>query len=216
VAYGFQRSSGSETMSIDLGATGQSELAAGLDFETVLEAYEFEADDEAFYINHAFDSVTATVAGEVVVLTAGADTREDAERELQGVADAYLETRNGRWIRALEAGLDRNERIAEQLQSEVDLIDEQLADGGLTEAATSQLVVSRSIIAGDLSDAMTDRDSFARMLDEGGPVGVVGGPREETGSSVRQLALLVAGILAVVIVAVGQAMLRSPRSPRGS
>lgn len=201
-----------QSVTIDLGRTGLNELAAGLDLP-VVDAETYSAQDEAFYINHAYGSVSATVAGEVVVVAASADEPSAAQAVLESFADDYLAYRNADWISTFESARERSEALASRARGQIEVIDGQLAANSVDEATASQLVLARSELVSDLASAETDAQSYSVMLEDGGPMAVVGGPRTVSSSSFLLVVAAAAGVLVIVMVAVGQAMWRSLRAP---
>lgn len=208
VAGAGVRVAGNDTVSVDIGQTGHRELAAALQLP-INDAFSFNPSAEAFYINHAYSNITASVAGEYLVAKVTAGSTDEGFARLDEFSIEYLADRNSEWLAGLEAG----QRIAEDgvvtLEEDLASIDQQLAGEGLTESTRTELVLTKTRFLSQLAGGESAIAAYQALLDSPGPIGVVAEPRSVPASTFRGLLILLAAVFVVIAVAVGQAVWRS-------
>jgi hypothetical protein len=215
VATAALRLISSERLAISIGETGQEELAAALELP-IGPVYEFIPEEEVFFINSSFGDVTASTAGDTIVVTAASSDEDAAQAELTGFSEQYVKSENASWRDALDAGRARSSALAANLSSDIEVLDQQLGDGGLSEPARSDLVQTRAQYVRELATRESDVASYELLLESDGPLGVLGAPRPEPAATVLRLLVLGGGFALATAAAIGQAVWRDSRHRRAA
>lgn len=208
-----------ETATVDIAVSNDLQLLVGQNLPADV-ADDFDAQQESFYINHAysgvddaFDGVTASVAGEAVVVSASRESADDALAAVDAFLVEYLERRNAPTLAAYETALVRAEELSAFYGSEVERLDAALQDPSLSESARNELAVQRTNIFVQATASRADASSFRQLAEGDGPIVVVDGPRVASSGSASRLLLPIVALLLIAGIGIAQAWFRDTAKP---
>lgn len=201
------RQIGISIASVDIAASNDPQLIAGLELADGV-ARTLSPQAEVFYINHNYESVTATLVGELVVVKAAERGERAALNTLKEFLDDYLRQRNDGSLAAYEAARSAAEATATAYEADLEAIDEALSDASAAESTRTELAVQRATISSNLTRSRSLLAGYSSLLEGSGPVEVYNPPAIEDRSLVATLFPSILAIAFLAAVAVAQAWWR--------
>jgi hypothetical protein len=201
------RSVASSTAYVDLAESADRERLAGVELPADAVST-FEPQQEAFYINHAYPDVTASTAGDAVIVKASAGGDADALAVINEFLDAYIPARTSEFLDAYEQARDHFAELADSFDAELASIDQRLSESSLNDPARNELAVQHSVLATSASTNRANADAYASLAGGDGPVVVKAGPLIEDVPLSSQALVPLLALLVLLGVGVVQAWVR--------